>query len=129
MVGELSFEANDNKRLAAETHAMMEGLGLLEFCLYSCVEMPCLRFNMINGDELMKKVRNFATTDAKSVWDHLISANPAAGVVDERSAVDFIICQESILRLEADLCGTPGVLQLADALTKEGPEGLGGVSS
>ena len=81
-------------------------------------------FNMTNRDELAQRVPSFAITDAKSVWDHLVSTNPTAGVVDNRSALDFIICHESIQKRKTDLRWTPGVFQLADALRKEEPEGL-----
>ena len=67
----------------------------------------------------MARIPTLLVTDAKDVYDHIIAANPSAGLKDLRAGADLIIIKEALERTSTTPRWAPDVLQLGDVFTKD----------
>lgn len=101
--------------LAAEAMSALEGQGVLEWCKSLWLEMTSLK----DRDKSLSKLASLHIIDAKSLWGHVKSSSPSAGVEDRRAGIDLVLLKQCIQRTESTLRWGPTSNMLADVLTKD----------
>lgn len=108
-----------NSTLAAETQALSDRLGALEWVQRFLLEMQTGHVDLGQTQNELAKTGAGAVVDCKSVWDHVTSAGTAGAVKDKRTAIEFLAVRQSLMRCGVDLRWSPTKLMLADSLTKD----------
>lgn len=122
--GALSWKSHRLKRtvgssMAAESMALLNTLGSLEFALNICLEILFKDYDVAKREQWYPKLTTAHVLDAKSCYDHLKTNGPIGNLTDKRAALDLLQVKEAVKRLKTAIRWAPGSRQLSDVLTKD----------
>ena len=96
--------------MAAEAQVFLDAAGTMEWTLSFLLELWQPGFCLEERHRWMARIRTLLVTDAKDVYDHIIAANPSAGLKDLRAGADLIIIKEALERTSTTPRWAPDVL-------------------
>ena len=99
--------------------AALETQGELEWCKNLFMEMTDAAFRLEERERHMGTFPSWHVVDAKSLYDHVVSQPPGAGVQDKRAGIDLVLLKECLSRTQSLIRSAPDSLQLADVMTKD----------
>ena len=109
---------------AGESQVLTDGLGHAEWISCHLAEAKYADFSLPKRDQFLSDFKLQAIVDCKSIYDHLQNYASPGSIGDKRVAIDLVIIRETLKRVGGLIRWVPTWLQLADAMTKESPEGM-----
>ena len=83
------------------------GVANLEWLMCMVCEAFGGKFNLKDRFPVLRSIPSIVISDAKSLYDHLISPNAPLSLEDKRCAVEMVILNESMVQLGTKARWTP----------------------